>query len=235
MKIIKTLLLLATLLLVTACGNRLPFKAQEPLENAALVYIYATTSVTSDDTTNESDYSIRINNKPVMQRIVQGEYMVFNLKPQPMTISATKKQIEEQVLNLDLKTGQIYYLKIKDDLDGGGFEFVEVKNSLGSKEIVKTGLVGTSVDSPENIITEFVNPKETESESVEVKAAVAPVVAPVAVPTATVATTPTPVASVPAVQNISKTDEIMKAYGLKEKGIISDEEFKALKTDILNK
>ena len=32
---------------------------------------------------------------------------------------------------------------------------------------------------------------------------------------------------------LSKTDEIEKAYKLKERGIISDEEFQALKTNIL--
>jgi uncharacterized protein DUF2846 len=230
MKIIKILLLSLILLLLTGCGNRTPFKAQEPLENAALVYIYTTTSVTSDENTNESDYSIRINNKPVMQRIKSGEYMVFNLKPQPMTISTTKKQIDEKVLNLDLKTGQIYYLKIKDDLDDGSFAFHKVENSIGSKEIAKTGLAGSSEESQENIITEFVNPKETES--VEVKPTVAPATAvvPVVVPQASA---PAPAAS--AAAPVSKTDEIMKAYEMKEKGIVSDEEFKALKTNILNK
>ncbi|EDZ63709.1 hypothetical protein SMGD1_1550 [Sulfurimonas gotlandica GD1] len=226
MKIIQILLLSATLLLVTACGNRTPFKKQEPLENAALVYIYALDNVSSSESSTASDYNIRINNKPYMERIKQGEYIVLNLKPQAMTISATKKQVEEKVLTLDFKTGHIYYLKIKDDLDNGAFEFQQVNNSIGSKEIIKTGLAGSSEESQENIITEFVNPKETES--VEVKAVVAPVVAPIAIPQAS---TPAQSLSAP----MSKTDEIMKAYGLKEKGIISDEEFKALKTNILNK
>lgn len=218
MKITKVLLLSMIMLLVAACGNKTPFKAQEPLENAALVYIYVTTQISADDGSSESDYNIRINNKPYMQRINKGEYIVLNLKPQAMTISATKKQIQEKVLNLDLESGQIYYLKIKDDLTGGSFEFIKMKNSIASKEISKTGLAGSSEESRENIITEFVNPKETES--VEVKA-----VAPVAVPQT----------STPVTTHMSKTNEIMKAYGLKEKGIISDEEFKALKTNILDK
>ena len=35
-------------------------------------------------------------------------------------------------------------------------------------------------------------------------------------------------------QTLSKTDEIQKAYELKEKGILSNEEFEKLKADILN-
>nr|MDA3908530.1 hypothetical protein [Sulfurimonas sp.] len=178
-----------------------------------------------DESMSDGEYNIRINNKQVMQRIKDGEYMVFNLKPQAMTISATKKQIQERVLKLDLKSGYIYYLKIKDNQEGSTFDFVKVNNSLASEEIAKTGLAGSSEESQDNIITEFVNPKETDSMEVIPTAAPA-AVAPVVIPKAS---TPAPAAP------MSKTDEIMKAYGLKEKGIISDEEFKSLKTNILNK
>ncbi|WP_373035218.1 hypothetical protein [Sulfurimonas sp.] len=227
MRIVKIFLLSIILMLVAACGNRTSFKEQEPLENASLVYIYAEMKVSADDSSGYSQYNIRINNKPVMERIRDKEYMVFNLKPQPMTISATKKQIQEKVLNLDLKPGKIYYLKIVDNQDGSIFNFIKVENSIGLKEIAKTGLAGSSEESQENIITEFVNPKETESMEVKSSVTAAPkTVAPVAVPQVSA-----PVTAMP----MSKTDEIMKAYGLKEKGIISDEEFKALKTNILNK
>ncbi|WP_373003050.1 hypothetical protein [Sulfurimonas sp.] len=230
MKITKILILSITLLFITACGNRTQFKAQEPLENAALVYIYSHMQISTDDSSGRAEYNIRINNKPVMERIRDGEYMVFNLKPQPMTISATKNQIREKVLNLDLKSGQIYYLKINDSQDGSTFDFIVVKNSLGAQEIAKTGLAGSSEESQDNIITEFVNPKETDSMEVKPTVAPATAVAPIAVPQAS---TPVPAAS--AATPMSKTDEIMKAYEMKEKGIVSDEEFKALKTNILNK
>lgn len=222
MNLVKILLLTTTLLLITACGSKTPFKEQKPLDNAALVYVYAKMSLDSSESSTRGEYSLRINNKPVMQRIQDGEYMIFNLKPQPMKISATKKQIQEKVLDLDLNAGQIYYLKIVDSQDGSAFDFVKVSSSHAKVEITKTGLAGSSEESPENIITEFVNPKETES--MEVKSSA--VAAPVAVPQVSA-----PVTTMP----MSKTDEIMKAYGLKEKGIISDEEFKALKTNILNK
>ncbi|MCK9491261.1 MAG: DUF2846 domain-containing protein [Sulfurimonas sp.] len=224
MNIVKTLLLTATLLLFSACGNKTAFKLQEPLENAALVYVYAKVKLDSSESSNRGEYSLRINNKPVMQRVRDGEYMVFNLKPQPMTLSATKAQIQEVVLDLDLKAGETYYFKIVDSQDGSAFDFVKVKNSEAKTEIASTGLAGSSEESPENIITEFVNPKKTESMEV-----VAPVVVPV--------TTQVPMAKQTPMQTapMSKTDEIMKAYEMKEKGILSDEEFKTLKTNILNK
>nr|WP_321266779.1 hypothetical protein [uncultured Sulfurimonas sp.] len=229
MNILKTLLLATILLLMTACGNKTAFKLQEPLDKAALVYVYAKMNLGSSEGSSRGEYSIRINNKPVMQRIQDGEYMVFNLKAQAMTLSATKKQIQEVVLDLDLKEGQTYYLKIKDTQDGSGFDFVQMNSSEAKTEIASTGLAGSSEESPENIITEFVNPKD--SESMEVKPAVAstPVVAaPVVVPQASPRST-TPKAP------MSKTDEIMKAYDMKEKGILNEEEFKTLKSNILNK
>lgn len=232
MKIIKLFTLTIALLLITACGNKTAFKKQEPLKNASLVYIYTLPQVMADESSSNPEYNIRINNKPYMQRIKEGEYIVLNLKPQAMTISATRKQIQEKVLDMDLKTGQIYYLKM-ETLEGGAFDFRVVENSIASSEIKKTGLAGSSEESKENIITEFVNPKE--EESVQVKAAVVPVVAPVASPQASAPIQQAaPMQTAPAAP-ISKTDEIMKAYEMKEKGIVSDEEFKALKSNILNK
>lgn len=218
MKSIKILVMAVILLLVSACGNKTPFAAQQPLENAALVYVYVNSEFSTGESANRSDYNLRINNKRVMERIRDGEYMSFNLKPEAMTLSATRAQIQEQVLPLNLKAGQIYYLRVKDNLEGGKFMFEVVSNEIGAKEIAKTGLAGSSEESPENIITEFVNPKEDKAEDVIVKAE--------------------PVANVQQVVNtksLSKSDEIEKAFNLKEKGILSEEEYKALKSEILTK
>jgi hypothetical protein len=232
MKIIKTLLLTIILLLLSACGNKVAFKKQEPLENAALVYIYSPIKVLADESSSDPEYSIRINNKPYMQRIKEGEYIVLNLKPHKMTISATRNQIQEKILNMNLKKGQIYYLRI-EALEDTTFDFKQVNNFTGLNEIAKTGLSGSSEESPENIITEFVNPKE--EESMQVKAAVVPVAAPTRAPqTIAPMQQAVPMQTVPRAP-ISKTDEIMKAYEMKEKGIVNDEEFKALKANILNK
>ncbi|MDO8454398.1 MAG: hypothetical protein Q7S59_07505, partial [Sulfurimonas sp.] len=163
---------------------------------------------------NNAYFNIRINNKRYLQRIRSGEYMAFDLKPEAMIISATRAQIEEKAVQLDLKAGQIYYLKIRDNLDGGRFEFEQMSEEAAAKEIVKTGLAGSSEESRNNIITEFVNSKEDTSVKVE----------------PTITTQPIADTNAP-----SKSDEIEKAHNLKEKGILSEEEFKALKNEILAK
>ena len=224
MKSIKIVVMAVVLLLVTACGNKTPFSAQQPLENSALVYIYATSAMSSGESTSSKDFNIRINNKRYLQRIKSGEYIAFNLKPETMTISATRSQIEEQVLKLNLQSGQIYYLRIKDNIDGDKFEFEQIVNALASKEIIKTGLAGSSEESPQNIITEFVNPKEDKKEDMIVKAQPAAVAQPAPVAQPMVNT-----------KSLSKSDEIEKAYNLKQKGILSEEEYKNLKTEILAK
>ncbi|MFA6192247.1 MAG: DUF2846 domain-containing protein [Sulfurimonas sp.] len=218
MKSIKIIIVTVALLLLGACGNKTPYSAQKPVENAALVYVYADSAVGSGEGMNSAYFNVRINNKRYLQRIKSGEYMAFDLKPEAMTISATRAQIEEKVVKLDLKAGQIYYLKIKDNLDGGRFEFEQMNEEVAVKEIAKTGLAGSSEESTKNIITEFVNPKEEKKEDTSAKLE------------------PTRTAQPNADTNgLSKSDEIEKAHNLKEKGILSEEEFKALKTEILTK
>ena len=230
-KIVTVIGLLVVSLLFTGCGNKVSFKAQEPLENAALVYVYVTQNVGTEESMRSSDYSIRINNKRYLERIRGGEFISFNLKPQAMTISATRAQIEEKVLDMDLKAGQIYYLKVRDNLDGGKFDFELMDNAQASKEIAKTGLAGSSVESPENIITEFVTGSSSvKEEDMMVKQQPAPVQA---APQPVVYAAPAPKAQPSAPS--AKMEDVQKAFKLKEQGILSDAEFQKLKTEILSK
>jgi len=242
MKTLKIMMLTLILLLVTACGSRVPFKKQEPLENAALVYVYVPESVTADEDTDTSTYSIRINNKRYMERITEGEYMAFNLKPITIDISATRAQVEEHKETITLQSGKIYYFRIQKQ-DDATFTFERVEPSVASKEIAKTGLAGSMVEDESNIISEFVNPKEDKKEDVMVKpvqpvqtqtgaavvpqtATATPIVAPLQTPTATQS---------PKRVTASKLDEIKEAYQMKKDGVISDEEFQTLKAQILAK
>ena len=206
------ILLSALLLMLSACGSKIPFKKQEPLANSALVYVYLPASISDDENQNESDYNIRFNGRRVMERISGDEYMAFNVKPEKVTISVVRKQIEEKTITLDLKVGQVYYLKIEDNMDGGNFNFIRMNKRDAYLELMKTGLAGSSVENEDNIINVFTDsPKEE-----------AVVVAPVT-------------QSAPAVSKVSKMDEIQKAFDMKEKGILSDEEFNTLKAEILAK
>ena len=243
-KIVSIVSLLVISLVFSACGNRVPFKEKSPLDNAALVYVYVVGDVGTEEADSSSDYSIRINGKQFLQRIEAGEYLAFNLKPESMTISATKRQIEEKVVELDLKAGHIYYLKVSDNLDGGNFEFERVNNADGSKEVRQTGEAGTSVESPENIITEFVGGSKDDEKSavivkeskmdeakinaiIEKKLANRKVTSPSQRVPAQVTTTSTTIGS--------KLQEVQKAYKLKEQGILTDAEFQKIKSEILAK
>jgi hypothetical protein len=238
---IKVVSLLLISIVFMACGNRVAFKTQQPLENAALVYVYVVGNINTEESDSSSDYSIRINGKQFLQRIVADEYLAFNLKPGKITMSATRKQIEEKILTLDLKAGQIYYLKVSDNLDGGNFDFELVNNSEGSKEVALTGQAGTSVDSPENIITELITPtkdeksnaivKESKMDEAKIDAMIEKKLAKRRLE-APVQRVSTPATSTPATVS-SKLEEVQKAYKLKEQGILTDAEFQKLKSEIL--
>ena len=228
---------MALVLGIVGCGDRVPFKKKEPLKDAALVYVYVPESVTSGEDTNTYEYSIRINNKRYMQRVTEGEYLAFDLKPVTIDISATRSQVEEHKLNVTLQSGKIYYFRILKQ-DDGSFTFDMVDTDKALKEIAKTGLAGSVLEDKESIISEIISPKEDKKEDVIVKQQ--PTKAQpqtiTAVPVATPQNTTTaPTQSSSKRVTASKLDEIKEAYQMKKDGVISDEEFKTLKTQILAK
>jgi len=233
MKALKIVVLASVLLLMVACGSKIPFKKQQPLENAALVYVYVPDTITAGEDTQTYTYSLCINNKKYQDRITEGEHLSLNLKPITLDISAARGEVEEHKLRVSLEAGKIYYFKIQkhDDLS---FTFERVKNSVALAEIAKTGLAGSMVDDTSNIITEFVNPKEDKKEDVLIKPETQqPVKTQMATPVVPVVT-PTTTSSTKRV-TASKLDEIKKAYEMKKEGIISDDEFKTIKSEILAK
>jgi len=215
MKKVTALLLMVVLLFIAGCGTRVPFKKQEPLKNAALVYVYV-----APDGEFESDpqYKLRINNRRVDGNVRKGEYMILNLKPSKnMSISATRGQIQEKDLKLDIQVGQTYYLKVQGGLDGGDFNFSNVGNRVGSKEIEKMGLAGSIAEDDENsFISELISSSSQKKPSQEVQ--------PAKIIEKTIIQKP-----------VSKPDELQKAYDLKQKGILNDAEFNKLKAEILAK
>lgn len=205
---IKILLTVVAALLLSGCGSKVPFKAQEPLAGASLVYVYAVESYGGVESDAYQNYTMRVNDKRVGERLRGGEYMALDLKSTQVKLSATRAQIEEKFLNLDLKVGETYYLKVTDNLEKGAFSFEHVSKEIGEKEITKTGVAGSMVDDIDNTLTELAGSDKAE-QNVEVK----------------------PQQQVQA----SKLDELEKAHKLKEKGIISEEEFKTLKSQIISK
>ncbi len=205
MKKIKIVVTAIVLLFVTGCASKVPFKSSLPVENASLVYIYMPNYSELTEDISSQNYRIRINDKSIEGRLKSNEYMAFNLKSQTIKFSATRANIEEKVATLDLKVGGVYYLRIRDNLKDGGFSFEAVSKEIGEKEIVKTELSGSVLEDKTKALTEFVGIPEAKKEEVKTQ------------------------------KPMSTTDELEKAFSLKEKGIITDEEFKALKSKIISK
>jgi hypothetical protein len=237
-KILIALGLAMMSMMFVACGSKQPFKVQKPLENAALVYVYVVDGVSSYDEASFSSYNIRINGKRYLERIQSGEHMVFNLKPNPTLLSVVKGQIIEEHIKLNLKAGDVNYLRITDNTEMGEFGFEQVSASQAREEIAKTGLAGSNLENPDNIITELIGMDEEKDDSI-VKAKTS------AVPAMSEAEIDAIIekklaskgvsASVPAYTEESKLDKIKEAFEMKKQGILTDDEFKALKADILAK
>ena len=217
----KKILILSSLLSVvvmfSACGSKSPYKEQKPLEEAALVYVYVVSQSGVAENYKDHAYKIKVNGKGVDGLVKTDEYMALDLKPGNVEVSATRADIETQSVKLDLKAGDIHYLKVKSFSDAfAKFDLIKEQSIVAKKEIAKT------VDATSKNIIE----KEIESVTVfaDKKALVVE----------SAAQTPAPV-QLPVQAPASKTDELEKAYKLKEKGIISEEEFKTLKSQIITK
>jgi len=223
--------ILAISLLFSACGTKVPFKVSKPLDNSAIVYVYVVDGVSSGEDSGHSEYNILINGKRYLERIESGEYMLFNLKANPTLISAVKSQIIEEDIKLNLKAGDINYLRITDNTDSGEFGFEQISPSQARKEIAKTGLAGSSLENPKNIITELVgmNDDETKESKPTMSEAQIDAIIEKKLSSKGIST------NAPASTSSSKLDKIKEAYEMKKQGILSDDEFKALKADILAK
>ena len=122
MNTIKTLLILAIILLVSGCTTKTPFKTQEPLAGAALVYVYVSDSKPAmDDAMEDAKYKTRINGKNVAGTIVSGEYKVFDMKPATVLFTAVRRNIETLHVKLNLQAGQTYFLKTQSGAFGEPF------------------------------------------------------------------------------------------------------------------
>ena len=215
----KKILVLSSLVAVVAifsgCGSKSPYKEQKPIDDAALVYVYVAPQSSVSENNKDHAYKIKVNGKNVDGYVKTDEYVALDLKPGHIEVSATRADVETQSLKLDLKAGDIHYLKVKSYSDAfAKFDLIKEQTAVAKKEIVKT-VDATSKNIIEKEIegvSVFAQKKESAKES-------APqVAAPAVVQT-----------------SASKTDELEKAYKLKEKGVITDEEFKTLKSQIISK
>lgn len=201
MKKIISIVTVAFLSIVfTACADRTPFKEQEVLKDTALVYVYIAKTVSTDDNFHDDPLSIKIDDKTLTPKIMQNEYIAYNLKPRSITISAIKGAVLSQEIKLDLKPSQVYYLRVKNSSNSDSFTFEKMNQVVGLQEIAKTTVAGSNFIFKDNDKIEGL-----------------------------VETTPDNKAT------RTKADEIQRLYDMKEKGILSQEEFETLKAKVIKK
>jgi len=199
MKKSKQFLFTIILFAFLGCADRTPFKEQEPIKNSALVYVYTLKSVSANEDYNYAPYTISIDNKIETPKLMQSEYAIYDLKPKELVISARKNVLIEKDVKLNLEAGNIYYLKIKENLDDESFSFQRIDETNALQEIAKTGLVGSNYIFENDDKVERVSEKTSDTN--ELKA---------------------------------QTDEIQRLYDMKEKGILTQEEFETLKAKVIN-
>ncbi len=254
MKIIKNLLIIvAIVLLSSGCGAKKAFVEKEAIEDAALLYIFIADTMSDDEDMQDADFKLRINTLNVKGGLQAGEYKVFDMKPATILLTAIRTNVEEKHLKLKLEADKIYYVEVKTN-DFDSFQITEVSGKLAQKDIKGSVLAGSFEIDTTNYVPDFagstimedrkmavpsmseaeidamINKKLDERSKSSVTAV--PVVAPIPV-----ASTPS-VPSAPAKPRMSKADqmdELERAHAMKVKGILSDAEFKAMKSEILAK
>jgi len=237
----KILLTVALLMLFSACGTKTMFKPKQPMPNAALVYVYVTDILTGDDDMQDTKFKIQINNKNVKGYVGAGEYKVFDMKPATILISVVRGQIEREDLKLKLKAGQTYYIKVDATTYGEPFALLKVDTPLGKRELNNKALSGAFEFDATAYVPDFAG--STAKSDAKTAA--------IAVPTMSEAeidaiiekklaqrsgSFATPVTTKKSVSSTgSKLDDIKEAYEMKKSGLLTDEEFKTMKAEILAK
>ena len=217
MKNIFTIITILVIALAFAGCAKTPFKPQEPLTSAALVYIYVGMDDGVNDTERNPYYKVGFNGKNVHDGMLTNEYMAFDLKPESVLISTTRANIEKQELTLQLKAGETRYLKVQSFSDDfGKFTFKEVSSDVGAKEIISTRAAVEDKKEADyiDVLVESVSSDEKEN--------------------AAVVKQDTPENETPASEQ-GDADELERLFELKEKGAITQEEYEALKAKVINK
>ncbi len=163
MKILKLLLPLSILLIV-GCGKKIPFKEQDTLKNSALVYVYAKQTTSNEDDVILGKYMLRVNDKTIGIVLEEGEYTPIDLKPSSSTLlSATKGALITKDITLDLKAGDIYYLRAVSK-SGGDFTFTKLDSSKALPELRKTVLFGSDAEDENEVLIKKDENKQIDKE-----------------------------------------------------------------------
>ncbi|OQX59957.1 MAG: hypothetical protein B5M52_01650 [Helicobacteraceae bacterium 4484_230] len=211
MRKILSLCLFAVMLTLfyTGCAPRPEYKPSVQKSNRTLLYVYCLEAVKSSD----YGYEIRVNDMTEPLILRDNGYLVFELDSKDISISAQNSDDIAGVVDRDtivlknVKKGKSYYVKAIIS-EGEKVDLVAVDSLKAQKEIKNTVLY----DQEENTYHLFVNDTDKVSG-------------------------PAVIESDTASSSVAGSDaqEIEKLYELKEKGVISDDEFRRLKKKIIEK
>lgn len=130
---IYTLLIISTIF--TSC-TKIPFVAKQAPADKALVYIYVAAPEGVDDSVNYPKYTIKQDAKFLETDIGDLEYIVLELDPTKTKFTAIRAEIEMQDLALELKAGNVYYLRIRSYSDEfAQFDFEPLQSIIALEEI----------------------------------------------------------------------------------------------------
>jgi hypothetical protein len=250
MKIIKILLTVVLVLLVSGCGSKKPFVEKQAIDHAALMYVYVADRISDDDQMQNSEFQLRINGQNVEGRVIGGEYKVFDMKPATILLSAVRTNVEEMHLKVKLEADKIYYIEIKESDFGDDFTFKEMSASEARKDLANSVLADSFEIDATKYVPDFAGstimkdremaiPAMSEAEidalidkKLNARKATPSKVAPVKTQQKVVPVVTSPK---PGISRATQMDEIERAYSMKEKGMLTQDEFNKIKAEILAK
>ncbi len=228
----KTILLaLLTILLSTlfiSCA-KVPFTKSTVKQNAALVYVYAVRESDSIDVgTRMQVYKISINGKTTKGFVKGYEYTSYDLKAGAIIFTASRNDVEKQELKLDLVEGKTYYIRLNSiGEDWGKFDFKLVSETQALKEIQETTLAG-AYKNDDSIISALIPSKEDspKTQNTVNKISTQDIQTMIDTRVAKKVSTST---------TATKLENIREAYEMQKQGLLTKEEFKTMKAEILAK
>ncbi len=225
----------------SACANKKPFEQNKALEKAALVYIYVAEDSNVDDTHLISSYNVAVNGNITDKSLYAGEYIKLDVKPMALSVSIARKDIEIKTIKLNPQAGETYYLRAQSYSSSfGKFDFEQVSNDVGAEEIAQT------VSSSEfmikgDVMSALVTSKNSDSSisgmsEADINAMIEKKLAErkLAVPTQSTMRESTS-SNMKVTNTGSKLMDIRNAYEMKKEGLLTDEEFQTMKSEILAK
>ena len=215
--------------------TKVPFIPKKPVENAALVYVYALPDNGSNDAERIPYYKVLINGKTTKGFVKEFEYATYNLKPMSVVLSGARNDIEIKNLSLNLEEGETYYIRIQSYSDDfGKFNLTLVEEAEALEELKSTDLAG-EYDKADSVIHALIESEKDDNTMKGMTAEQLEALIDKKVAEKTAGTSSVSSSSPTLTRTGNKLEDIRNAYEMKKQGLLSEEEFLKMKSEILAK